>query len=103
MAGNYFKQYDDLEKFNNKNGTNIRWIYGAEASWVKDRHESDRSNCHIILLARTDKGRKAINKIISIATEDGYYARPRIDLELIDQLPSADVMITTACVAFWNK
>ena len=102
-AGNYFKQYDDLEKFNKKNGTNIRWIYGAEAYWVKDRHESDRSNCHIVLLARTDKGRKAINKILSIANKDGYYARPRIDLELIDQLPYDDVMITTACVAFWNK
>lgn len=102
-AGNYFKQYDDLEKFNKKNGTNIRWIYGAEAYWVKDRHKSDRSNCHIVLLARTDKGRKAINKILSIANKDGYYARPRIDLELIDQLPYDDVMITTACVAFWNK
>lgn len=102
-TGNYFKQYDDLEKFNKKNGTNIRWIYGAEAYWVKDRHESDRSNCHIVLLARTDKGRKAINKILSIANKDGYYARPRIDLELIDQLPYDDVMITTACVAFWNK
>ena len=102
-AGNYFKQYDDLEKFNKKNGTNIRWIYGAEAYWVKDRHEPDRSNCHIVLLARTDKGRKAINKILSIANKDGYYARPRIDLELIDQLPYDDVMITTACVAFWNK
>lgn len=102
-AGNYFKQYDDLEKFNKKNGTNIRWIYGAEAYWVKDRHESDRSNCHIVLLARTDKGRKAINKILSIANKDGYYARPRIDMELIDQLPYDDVMITTACVAFWNK
>ena len=102
-AGNYFKQYDDLEKFNKKNGTNIRWIYGAEAYWVKDRHESDRSNCHIVLLARTDKGRKAINKILSIANKDGYYARPRIDLELIDQLPYDDVMITTACIAFWNK
>lgn len=102
-AGNYFKQYDDLEKFNKKNGTNIRWIYGAEAYWVKDRHENDRSNCHIVLLARTDKGRKAINKILSIANKDGYYARPRIDLELIDQLPIDDVMITTACIAFWNK
>lgn len=102
-AGNYFKQYDDLEKYNKKNGTNIRWIYGAEAYWVKDRHESDRSNCHIVLLARTDKGRKAINKILSIANKDGYYARPRIDLELIGLLPYDDVMITTACIAFWNK
>ncbi len=102
-AGNYFKQYDDLEKFNKKNNTNIRWTYGCEAYWVKNRHEQDKSNCHIILLARNDNGRKAINKIVSIANKDGYYFRPRIDLELINQLPPNDVMITTACVAFWNR
>ena len=102
-AGNYFKQYDDLEKFNKKNDTNIKFVFGCEAYWVKNRHENDRSNCHIILLARNDKGRRAINKIVSIANKDGYYARPRIDLELIDTLPPNDIFITTACIAFWNK
>lgn len=103
-AGNYFKQYDDLEKYNKKNGTNIRWIYGCEAYWVKNRHEQDRSNCHIVLLALTDKGRRAINKAVSIANKDGYYyGRPRIDMELLLGLPPDDVMVTTACVAFWNK
>lgn len=102
-AGNYFKTYDDLEKYNKKNNTNIRFVFGAEAYWVKNRHEEDKSNCHIILLARNDNGRKAINKIISIANKDGYYYRPRIDIELLDMLPGEDVMITTACIAFWNK
>lgn len=102
-AGNYFKTYDDLEKYNQKNNTNIRFVFGTEAYWVKDRHEEDKSNCHIILLARNDKGRKAINKIISIANKDGYYYRPRIDKELLDMLDGNDVMITTACIAFWNK
>ena len=40
-SGNYFKQYDDLEKYNKKNGTNIQWVYGCEAYWVKNRHEQD--------------------------------------------------------------
>ena len=102
-AGNYFKTYDDLEKYNIKNNTNIKFVFGAEAYWVKNRHEEDKSNCHIILLARNDNGRKAINKIISIANKDGYYYRPRIDIELLDMLPGEDVMITTACIAFWNK
>lgn len=102
-AGNYFKQYDDLEKFNKKNDTNIRWIYGNEVYWVKDRHEADRSNCHMVLLARNDNGRKAINKIVSIANKDGYYGRPRVDLELINTLPKNDIMVTTACIAYWNK
>ena len=102
-AGNYFKTYDDLEKYNKKNNTNIRFVFGVEAYWVKNRHEEDKSNCHIILLSRNDNGRKAINKIISIANKDGYYYRPRIDIELLDMLPGEDVMITTACIAFWNK
>lgn len=102
-AGNYFKTYDDLEKYNKKNNTNIKFVFGVEAYWVKDRHEEDKSNCHIIILARNDNGRKAINKIISIANKDGYYYRPRIDLELLEMLPGEDVMITTACIAFWNK
>lgn len=96
-AGNYFKTYDDLEKFNKKNGTNIKFVFGYEAYWVKDRHTDDKSNCHMILLARNDNGRKALNKILSIANKDGYYYRPRLDLELIMSLPPDDVMITSAC------
>ena len=102
-AGNYFKTYDDLEKFNKKNGTNIKFVFGYEAYWVKDRHTDDKSNCHMILLARNDNGRKALNKILSIANKDGYYYRPRLDLELIMSLPPDDVMITSACCAYWNK
>lgn len=102
-AGNYFKTYDDIEKFNKKNGTNIKFVFGYEAYWVKDRHTDDKSNCHVILLARNDNGRKSLNKILSIANKDGYYYRPRLDLELIMSLPPDDVMLTTACIAYWNK
>ena len=103
FAGNYFKAYDDLEKFNKKNGTNIKFVFGYEAYWVKDRHTDDKSNCHMILLARNDNGRKALNKILSIANKDGYYYRPRLDLELIMSLPPDDVMLTSACITYWNK
>lgn len=102
-AGNYFKTYSQLEKFNKKNGTNIKFVFGYEAYWVKDRHTDDKSNCHMILLARNDSGRKALNKILSIANKDGYYYRPRLDLELIMSLPPDDVMATSSCIAYWNK
>ena len=103
FAGNYFKTYDDLEKFNKKNGTNIKFVFGYEAYWVKDRHTDDKSNCHMILLARNDNGRKSLNKILSIANKDGYYYRPRLDLELIMSLPPDDIMCTSSCIAYWNK
>lgn len=97
------KTYSQLEKFNKKNGTNIKFVFGYEAYWVKDRHTDDKSNCHMILLARNDNGRKALNKILSIANKDGYYYRPRLDLELILSLPPDDVMLTSSCIAYWNK
>lgn len=84
------------------NDHNLKFRYSTEAYWVKDRHEKDRKNAHIVLIAKSDIGRKAINKALSIANEDGYYFRPRLDLELIMNLPVGHVMITTACVAGWN-
>ena len=60
----YFRIYDEIEQYNSENGTDIKFIFGAEVYWVKDRFEKDNSNCHMILLAKNDKGRKAINKAI---------------------------------------
>lgn len=96
----YFKIYDKLEAYNKKNGTNIKFVFGAEVYWVKDRFEKDKANCHMVILARNENGRRAINRILSEANKTGYYYRPRIDLELIFSLPKEDVFITTACIAY---
>lgn len=101
--GTYFRIYNDLEKFNKDNNTNIKFVFGTEMYWVKDRLEKDSANCHIVLLARNERGRKAINKTLSIASKDGFYYKVRIDIELLLSLPKDDVMVTTACLAFWNK
>ena len=80
----------------------LKFVFGTEAYWVKDRHEKDGSNCHICILAKNENGRQAINDILSQAAIDGYYRQSRIDLPLIMTLPPEDVIITTACVAFWK-
>ena len=80
----------------------LKFIFGTEAYWVKDRHEKDRTNCHIVLLAKNENGRQWINEVLSTANEDGYYYRPRLDEELLFQLPPNDVFVTSACVAFWH-
>lgn len=95
-AGYYFETFELAKKYD------LKFIFGAEAYWVKDRHEKDRTNGHIILLAKNENGRRAINSILSTANEDGYYFRPRVDMELLLSLPADDVMITTACIAFWH-
>ena len=107
--GNYFKIYDDLEKFNKKNLEKnpnykpIKFIFGTEAYWVENRLEKDSSNNHIVLLAKNDNGRKKINRAIYDSFKTGYYYKNRMDLEILLNLPKDDVFVTSACVAFWTS
>lgn len=77
----------------------LRWRYVSEAYFVRNRHEKDNTNCHIILAAKTQKGVGDLNYILSEANISGYYYRPRIDLELLMSLDPRDVFVTTACIA----
>ena len=61
--------------------------------------EKDKSNYHIVLIARTDKARKKLNKINSRANKKGYYYKPRIFIDDLLKLNKDDIYITTACVA----
>ena len=94
--GYYYEVFELAQKYN------LKFIFGAEAYWVKDRLEKDKSNNHIVILAKNEKGRRAINATLSTANEDGYYFKPRLDIELLLSLPPDDVFVTTACVAFWK-
>lgn len=95
--GNYLRCYQTAQKYG------LKFVYGTEAYWVADRHEADKANAHIILLAKTLEGIYQINEILSDANETGFYSVPRIDIELLGKLNPNDVFITTACVAFWGK
>lgn len=94
--GRYHMAYEVAEKYG------LKLIFGAEAYWVKDNQEKDRTNCHIILLAKNENGRRKINRLLSDANEFGYYYKPRADERSLLSLPADDVFVTTACVGFWN-
>lgn len=104
----------------------LKFIFGAEGYWVKDRkkeypvinkktgkieldpktnepkYAKDMSNCHIILLAKNEEGRRDINEALADANIDGYYKQPRLDLELLLRIKPENVMVTTACVFYWK-
>ena len=104
------------EEYNKKK---LKFIFGAEAYWVKDRLAEypkinkktgevipnefvrDRTNCHIVLLAKNEEGRRDINEILSTASIDGFYGQPRIDIELLLKVKPENVMVTTACLKYW--
>ena len=86
----------DIVSLSKKNG--LKPLLGVESYFVIDRFQKDKTNAHIILLAKNENGRKAINKILSEANTTGFYYKARIDLPLILSLPASDVWVTTACV-----
>ena len=84
---------------------NMHYIYGAEMYYVPSYEENsegkkDKSNNHIIVIAKNNEGFKQINKALSIANTDGYYYKPRINDDILFNLfKPNDVIITTACIA----
>lgn len=76
----------------------IKPLIGSEIYFVKDRFESDRTNSHLILLAKNEDGRKQINEAISEGNLTGFYYKPRLDFSLLFQINPKDIWITTACL-----
>ena len=109
--GNQFYVYNVAER------SNLKYRHSTEAYWVKNRQSQiqigvdkqgnptygkDRTNSHIILVAKNAEGRRDINFALSMANIDGYYYRPRIDLELLFNIPKDNVIVTSSCIAGWG-
>lgn len=92
-----YKEVIDLAK-----DYGLKPLVGAEAYWVKDRTEKDRSNCHIFIGAMNENGRRSLNDVLSEANLTGFYGQARVDIPLILSLPRDDVIVTSACIAYWR-
>lgn len=94
--GNYYQAYEICK------ANNLKLVIGAEVYWVKDRTTDDKSNCHMVILAKNENGRRALNLALSEANLSGFYYKPRLDIPLILGLPKDDVIVTSACLAYWK-
>ena len=91
--GDIFEAKELCEKYG------IRCLAGLEGYIVPNPLEKDKSNYHIIVIPRTNRARRKLNKISSRANVDGYYYKPRIFPGDLLELDKNDVYITTACCA----
>ena len=88
--------------------TDLKLIYGMEAYFVKSYAEDeegkrDRSNKHLIIIARNNDGVMQLNDIMSTAHGEGFYYRPRVDSDRLFSLNPTDFIVTSACVAgIWD-
>lgn len=95
--GRYIESFEMAEKYN------LKYLFAVESYFVYDRFEKDNTNAHMVLCAKNENGRKAINRILSEASMTGFYYRPRIDYDLLMTLPEDDVWITSACIGGINR
>ena len=102
FSGEHGSQGNQFQVYKVAENEKLKYVHSSEVYWVKDRLEKDRANCHMIIAAKNAEGRGDINFALSIANEDGYYYKPRIDLELLFNIPKDNVIVTSACVAGWN-
>lgn len=90
-AGNVFEYYDLAQEYN------LKFVFGVEFYFVQNRFEKDKSNTHIMALARNENGKKQLTKLISESNLTGFYFKPRVDMELLLSLNPEDVFLTSAC------
>lgn len=81
----------------------IKPIIGMEAyvapRTLKDRNNQlDREAAHLILLAKNQQGYHNLMKLSSIAFTEGFYYKPRIDYDLLEQYHEGLVCLS-ACLA----
>ena len=73
-------------------------ILGIEAylapHTISDR---DKSSYHLLLLAENDRGYNNLLKLASRASLDGFYYKPRVDLDMLNELRDG-VIATSACL-----
>lgn len=97
-AGNIFEYYDVAKEHN------LKFVFGIEYYYVNDRFAKDKSNSHLMILAKNEQGMKQMQRIMSEASKTGYYYKPRIDRELLMTLNPRDVVVTSTCViSYINK
>ncbi len=73
-------------------------IYVAPRSMNDKEYGIDNNYFHLILLAKNFEGYKNLVKIVSIAHMDGFYYRPRIDIDTLSKY-SEGLISLSACLA----
>ncbi len=73
-------------------------VYVAPRAMTDKVHGIDNENRHLVLLCKNEQGYRNLSYMVSRAFLDGFYARPRIDMELLRQ-HSEGLIALSACLA----
>ena len=83
-----------------KNYPEIKMIYGVELYETTDMKVQDKDSkyTHLLAICKNERGRIALNEIITKSNFEGFYYKPRVDLEMLK--PYAEhLIVSSACLA----
>ncbi|MDO8658673.1 MAG: DNA polymerase III subunit alpha [Candidatus Levybacteria bacterium] len=72
-------------------------VYIAKRSRLDKEANVDNDQNHLVLLAKNNEGYKNLMKMVTIASLEGFYYKPRIDLEVLTQYHKGLICLT-ACI-----
>ena len=95
--------YGAVEFWNAAKEAGVKPIIGCEVYVARrTRHDRepklDASPYHLILLCENNEGYKNLVKLVSLASIEGFYNRPRVDFELLQKYHSG-LICMSACLA----
>lgn len=73
-------------------------VYVAAGSRFDKRHETDGTRYHLVLLVKNEIGYKNLSYMVSKAFTEGFYTKPRIDLDLLAE-HCEGLICLSACLA----
>ena len=73
-------------------------VYVAARSRFDKVHELDSQSCHLILLAENDVGYHNLMKLVSAGFIEGFYYRPRIDMDILRE-HNEGIIALSACMS----
>ena len=73
-------------------------VYVAARSRFDKVHGIDNARYHLVLLAENDTGYRNLIKIVSDAWTQGFYTKPRVDMELLEKYHEG-IIALSACLA----
>ena len=73
-------------------------VYVARRTRFDKQHEFDAESRHLVLLCKNETGYRNLSYMVSQAFTEGFYIKPRIDMELLRQ-HSDGLIALSACLA----
>ena len=90
--------YAAMDFYNDLTKADLHPIIGMEAYLAEGSMKArERKSYHLLLLAENATGHKNLMKLASMASLDGFYYRPRIDLDAL-QKHHEGIIATSACL-----